>query len=188
REIARCRVDRERHDLLRRVVGDLLDVHAASLRGDEGDAAGAAVDESRKIELALDLRAILDVKPLDDAASRTGLDGDERVAQHLLSEGAHLVDRLGEANTALVTCGRLLELALAAPAGMALCLDYPHRARELLGRRDGFIYREGRVSGRCRDPILPEQLFGLVFVDVHRALPVMRKVRPPLDPLFYAGT
>jgi hypothetical protein len=48
-------IDREGHDLLGRVVRDLLDVHAAFGRGDEGDAAGLAVDQHREIEFLGDV-------------------------------------------------------------------------------------------------------------------------------------
>jgi hypothetical protein len=58
------RVDVDRHDLLRRLGRDFLDVHAAGLRGDEGDAARRAVDQDREVELALDRRAFLDVEAL----------------------------------------------------------------------------------------------------------------------------
>ncbi len=72
-----------------------------------------------------------------------GLDGDERVAQHLLGELLGLGRRLGEANAALVAGLGLLELALAASAGMDLRLDHDGRradpGRGLLGllRREG---------------------------------------------------
>jgi hypothetical protein len=42
------RIDGEGDDLLGRVVGDLLDVHAAFGRDDEGDAAGARSTSSER--------------------------------------------------------------------------------------------------------------------------------------------
>ena len=59
------RIDREGHDLLGRVMGDLLDVHAAFGRDHEGDARGLAVDQRRQIELLGDVRAVLDIEAVD---------------------------------------------------------------------------------------------------------------------------
>ena len=77
------RVDRDGEDLVRRVVGDLLDVHAALGRDHDGDAAGLAVDKRRKVELGGDVGALLDVEAVDLLAGRAGLEGDERAAEHL---------------------------------------------------------------------------------------------------------
>ena len=57
-------------DLLRRVVGHFLDVHAAFGGDDEGDARGLAVDEDREIEFAGDGRAFFDVEALHQLALR----------------------------------------------------------------------------------------------------------------------
>jgi hypothetical protein len=59
------RIDGDRLDLLGRVVGDRLDVHAALGRGDDRDAAGLAVDQQREIEFLGDVDAVGDVEPLD---------------------------------------------------------------------------------------------------------------------------
>ena len=63
--IAGGRLDLERLDLVRRLVRDFLDVHAAFGGDDEGDAAGGAVHQGGQIKLALDRRAVLDIEPLD---------------------------------------------------------------------------------------------------------------------------
>ena len=76
------RIDREGDDLLRRVVRDLLDVHAAFGRDHEGDARGLAVDQRRQVELAVDGRAFLDVEAVDLLAVRAGLMRDQRRAEH----------------------------------------------------------------------------------------------------------
>ena len=103
----RRRIDREGHDLLGRVMRDLLDVHAAFGRDDEGDARGRAVDQHREIEFLVDVGAVLDVEAVDLLAGLAGLQRDQRRAQHLLGEGFGLVDRLGDAHAALVA-GRSL--------------------------------------------------------------------------------
>ena len=167
REITRGRIDGQRDDLLRRVVGHLLDVHAACLRRDERDAAGGAIDQRREIQLAIDLRTVLDVEPLHDAASGTGLHGDQRVTQHLLGELTDLVDRLGEPHATLVAGSGLLELAFAATTGVDLRLDHPDRAGKLLSRLDGIFHRECSDAIRRSYAILTIELFGLIFMDVH---------------------
>ena len=154
-------------DLLRRLRRHLLDVHAAGLAGDEGDARGRAVDERGQIELARDLGGLRHEHAVDDAAVGARLLGDERLAQHLLGEGAHLVARLGEPHAALLAGRGLLELALAAAAGVDLRLDDEHRARELLHRFRGLARGERRHAARGRNAELPQQLFCLVLVDVH---------------------
>ena len=59
------RIDGDGLDLLRRVVGDRLDIHAAFGRGDDGDAAGLAVDQQCEIEFLGDVDAVGDVEALD---------------------------------------------------------------------------------------------------------------------------
>ena len=59
------RIDRDGDDLVRRVVRDLLDVHAAFGRDHDRDARGCAVDQHREIELLVDRRAFLDVEAVD---------------------------------------------------------------------------------------------------------------------------
>ena len=88
------RIDREGHDLLRRVVRDLLDVHAARGRHHEGDARGLAVDQRREIELAVDGRAFLDIEAVDLLAVRAGLMGDQVEPSRRVGFLAHVLDRL----------------------------------------------------------------------------------------------
>ena len=116
--IARRRLDLEGLDLLRRLVRHFLDVHAAFGGDDEGDAAGGAVDQRGEIKLALDRRAVLDIKPLDQAAMRAGLVRDQRHAQHALGFFLHILDGFDHLDAA----------ALAAAAGMDLRLHHPDRA------------------------------------------------------------
>ncbi len=110
------------------VVRNLLDVHAACRTGDEGDTRGRTVDQRRQVKLALYVHAFADVDAIDGAPIRPGLGGDERAAQHLLGERLHLGARLGEAHAALLARRSLLELALAATAGVDLRLHHEQRA------------------------------------------------------------
>ena len=135
-------------DLLGRVVGDLLDVHAALGRGDDGDAAGLAVDQQREIEFLGDVDAVGDVEALDLLAVRPGLDRHQGLAEHLGRMLAHFVDRVGEADAALGVVAEFLELALAAAAGVDLRLDDPQRSGKLLARPRPLPRRSSRHSRR----------------------------------------
>ena len=77
-------------DLLRRVVRDFLDVHAAFGRDDEGDARRGAIDEQGQIEFAIDRRALFDIEAIDDLALRAGLMRDQRHAKHAVGLGAYV--------------------------------------------------------------------------------------------------
>ncbi len=171
------RIDGDRLDLLRRVVRDRLDIHAAFGRGDDGDAAGFAVDQQRQVEFLGDVDAVGDVEALDLLAGRAGLDRDQGLAEHLRGMRADLVDRVGEADAALGVGAELLELALAAAAGVDLRLDDPQRSGQLLGGGDRFLDAHRGMAGGHRHAELREQLFGLIFVDVHGARPLSRLAR-----------
>ncbi len=106
------------------LVRDLLDVHAAFGRDDEGDARGFAVDQHREIELLVDRRAFLDVEPVDLLAVRAGLVRDQRRAEHAGRFLLHVVDRFDDLDAA----------GLAAAAGVDLRLHHPDRAAELVAR------------------------------------------------------
>ena len=84
---------------------------------------------------------------------------------------AHLVDRMGEADAALGDRAKLLELALAAAAGVDLRLDDPQRSGKLARGLDRFVDAHRGIARGNRHAVFREQLFGLIFVDVHgRAL------------------
>ena len=68
-------IDRQRLDLLRRVVGDLFDVHAPFGRGDDSDAAGLAVDQHREAATALDLVECGSCLVLDEGDARVNVAG-----------------------------------------------------------------------------------------------------------------
>ena len=84
RILAQAGVDDDGLDLLGRVMGDGLDVHAALGRDDEGDAAGDAIDEQRQVEFLGDVGTVGDVEAVDLLAVLAGLDRHQRVAEHLV--------------------------------------------------------------------------------------------------------
>ena len=168
-------IDGEGGDALGMVVRDILDVHAALGRDDEGDAAGLAVDEDRQVELLGDSRAVLDVDAVDLPPGRPGLHRHQRVPEDLPDVLRHLFDGFDDAHAALRASRGLLEGALAASAGMDLRLDHPHRAAELLGSGFRLFRLEHRHAARYRHAELTQHGFGLVFVDVHREAPVAQE-------------
>jgi hypothetical protein len=89
----------------------------------------SGVDEQREVVLLGDRGPFLDVEPAHDAALGARLMGHQRHAQHPLSLGANLVQRLGHLDAA----------AFAAAAGMDLRLHHPDRSSELPGRRHRFV-------------------------------------------------
>ncbi len=163
------RVDRLLDDLVGVIVRHRLDVHAALGRGDDGDAAQRAVDQHGEVELALDVAAFLDIEALDRLAGRAGLLGDQLMAQHGGRVLADLLDRLGDAHAARAV-GIVLELALAAPAGMDLGLHDGDRAAQLAGHVHRLVLGVGNAALEQRDGEFGQQSLGLVLVDVHGVL------------------
>ena len=80
------RIDRLADDPLGGLLGDLLDVHAALGRSHYDVAGFGPVEQNGQVELAGDVDALLDVETVDLLAGRTGLDGHQGRAQHLLGE------------------------------------------------------------------------------------------------------
>jgi hypothetical protein len=148
-------------------VRDVLDIDAA-LGGDHERYSGSlAVDQDRQIKLLVDVGAFLDIEPVDLLAVRSGLHRDQRRPQHLLGEFIDLGNRFGDAHAALVAGGRLLELALAAAAGVDLALHHPDRTAKRFrgGIRIGGA--QHRRAARDRHPEFMQQRLGLVFMNVH---------------------
>ncbi len=156
---ARRRVDLDADDLLGRLGRDFLDVHAARRRRDERDAARVAVEQQAEVQLAIDLRAGLDVDLVDRQAVVSGLLGDEALADHAGRGRLHVVDGLDDLHAA----------RLAAPTGVHLRLDDPYAPAEPACRIDGLLGRGSDEAGGHRDAVAGEQLLGLVFVQVHEA-------------------
>ena len=140
-----------------RLCGDFLDVHAAGRRGHERDAARVAVEQQAEVQLALDLRAGLDVDLVDRQAVARGLLGLEPLPEHALGRRGDVRGRLDHLDAA----------RLAAATGVHLRLDHPDRTSEPLGGVDGLFWRGGDETRRHRDAVAGEQLLGLVFVEVH---------------------
>ena len=159
------RIDREGQDFFRRLVRDLLDVHAAFGGDDEGDARGLAIDQHGEVELALDGGAVLDIEAVDFLAVRAGLVRDQRHAEHAGRLFLHVVDGFDHLDAA----------GFAAPAGVDLRLHHPDRAAQLFGAFDRLIDGERRHAARHRHAEFAQDRFGLILVDVHGSFPGGRR-------------
>src|SRR5205823_2963900 len=116
------RIDVNPADLLRRLGGHLLDIHAALGGGHQHDLLRAAVDHHAGIELLLDVGAFFDQQTPHLLALGSGLVRDELHAEDFFRPGTHFVDRFGD----------LYAAAFAAPTGVDLRLYHPDAAAELL--------------------------------------------------------
>ena len=160
-------VDRQGHDLLRRIVRNRLDVHAAFGRNDESHLAGFAINQDGEIEFAVNVGAVFDIEAVDLLAGGAGLRGHKMVTQHLLGVGEHVVLGEGEADTALFARFGLSELAFAAPTGVNLAFHDPKRSWQRVDRlldvgegENRYAFSDGGAKGF-------EHRFCLVFVNVH---------------------
>ena len=154
---ARRGMNLDADDLLGGLRCDLLDVHAARGRGDEGDAAGVAIEQHAQVQLAGDLRARLDVDLVDRQALGTRLLGREALAQHPRRGRRNVVQRPCELDAA----------RLAAAARVHLRLDHPDAAAEATGCVGSLRGCRGDEARGHRDAVAGEELLGLVFVEVH---------------------
>ena len=152
------RIDEDADDLFRRVVGDLLDVHAAFARSHHRHLLGGAIGQHGDVVLLLDVGAFLDQEPAHLLALRPGLVSDE----------LHAEDLAGELRDLGLRARQLDASALAAAAGVDLRLDDPDRAAQLLRRLGGLAHAEGRIAARHRDAEAGKDLLALVFVNLHR--------------------
>ena len=142
------------------VRGDLLDVHSAGGRGHEGDAAALAVEQDRKVELALDRAAGFDVDVVHREARRAGLGRHEALAEHRLRGLADFLRRTAQLHAA----------GLAAPARVDLGLDDPDRSRQF-PRRGGRLGRRRRHAAlRHGHSVVGEDALRLVFVKIHHGI------------------
>ena len=150
-------IDRALVDLLGSLRGDFLDVHAALARCHQHRALHAAIDDERDVELLADVGAFLDEEPAHEASLWARLVRDQRHAEHLRGEIAHLVHRARELHAA----------ALAAAAGVDLRLHDPDFPAQLLRRFHGLVDRERGKAPRGRHAVFAKEFLALVFVDVH---------------------
>ena len=151
------RIDRYLKNFLGRVLGDVLDIHAALRRRHQRHALGGAIHHHADVKFFLDVGALFHQQALDQATFGAGLMGDEGHAENLLGIGANFIDRLGDLDTA----------TLAAAAGVNLRLDHPHLAAQRFRRLYRLIDGETRHTARGGDAVLAQDFLALIFMDIH---------------------
>ena len=148
-------------------MGDGLDVDAALGGGDDHRLGGGAVEQDGQVVFLFDVAGLGEVERLHLAAGRAGLDGDQRVVEHLVGVIERVGLGLGEFDAALVAVG---EGTLATPTGVYLRFDDDRSVGELRERRlkfsGGF---GGNALGYGHSELLKERL-GLIFVDIHGSI------------------
>ena len=155
---ARARVDAELVDLLRRMGGHFLDVHAAFARGHQGDALRLAVHHHAEVELLPDVGALLDQQPLHHAALRGRSDGVPGACRAAGRRAAALraIDR-----------ATFTPPPLPRPPAWICALTHPDLAAELRGRLDRLVDAKADESAGRRHAVLAQHFLALVFVDLH---------------------
>ena len=153
-------------DQFGRLLGHLLDVHAARGAGDEHGRAGPPVDENGTVEFAIDRAAALDEHLPHHLPLGAGLDGDERVVEQARGDPLGIGGGLGKLHAALLAA---LDPAFAAAAGMDLGLDGADGRAERGEGGGGFGGRAGNLPSEHGHAGGPEQILGLVFVNLHGA-------------------
>ena len=151
----RGRINRESDNFFRRVMGNRFDVHAAFGGCHESHARGDAINQQREIEFFFNGRAVFHIKTIDLLTGFTGLDGDQRMAEHFGCILLHFIHGFGKAHTALFTSCCFFEFAFAAPARMDLGFHNPNRTRQFRAGDSRFIGIEDRKTLRHRNTKFP---------------------------------
>ncbi len=161
------RVDRDVVDFFGGLFGDGFDVHATFGAGNYDRCGSRAVDEHRDVEFLFDLDGLGDEDLANEASIRTGLVGNEGLAEHFRGEIAGFGRGFAKMDTALEA---VFKRTLAAAAGVDLGFDDEIFACERGGDFFGFLGSGGDAAGAVGDAVFIEEFFGLVFVDVHQVV------------------
>ena len=154
-------------DFLRRVVGDLLDVHPAGGGGHEDRQARGAVEHHAHVEFFVRLRVRLHNQRADLLAFGSRLQRHERVLQHRFGDRLGLVAVADELHAAEFF-GVAFQLSGPATAGVNLGFHHrPATVAELVERGRNFVRRFANDVFGNRGAVGRQQFLGLIFVDFH---------------------
>ena len=146
---AQQRIDVQRGDRARVLLGHGLDVHAAAGGEHDQRLLGAAVEDDRGVVLGRDLRCALHPHLVDGEAA-----------------DVHPEDGVGVLARLVLVVGQLDPAGLPAAPDLHLCLDDAREA-DLLGGRDGLVDGARRASVWDGDVVAGEELLALIFEQVH---------------------
>jgi hypothetical protein len=138
-------------------VGDLFDLHAPLRVCHDHDALGFPIQHQAQVQLSIDRHRGLDVKPMHHPPFRPGLMGDQPLAEKSFGRLADLVLTGAELDAPRLTAGPRVDLRFHRPARAANLRCPIHR----------LLRAVGDTAPRYGHAEAGEELFGLVFVDVH---------------------
>src|SRR5687767_11380167 len=141
--------------------GDLFDFDTAFGRADHRNSRLGAIENQSEVELTVNVQPLFDQHSPNLTAFWSRLMGDEISADHFTSF-----------LFGLLRVARQLDAAgFAAPAGMDLGFNDTGAAAKPNCRRFGLFRRCGNFAPGNRNAVALENLFGLIFVNIHRLSP-----------------
>ena len=144
-------------NFVRRLAGDFFDIHAAFGARDHGDRSRLSIDQHPEVKLARDVARLLYIYAPHDAAFGAGLMRHQRLAEQLRGEIAYVARGRQQLDAARFAAAARMDLRLDDGLRLAECRE---RGRGLVRRRRELPLGNGNAEA-------PENLFGLIFVDVH---------------------
>ena len=152
-------------DFLGSIVRDVLDVHATFRGSNNHRTACGTVHQNREVIFVRNVHGLGYHHLTHQATSLARLHGNESFVQHFAGEIGSLLRGLDQMHTTLEA---ILEVTFATTTGMHLGLDDKLSTSKLAGRSRRFFGCGGNFSFRTRDLEAVKQLFGLIFVDIHK--------------------
>ena len=153
------RIDLGFENLLRSVLGNFFDIHAAFTRGHHHGSLATPINHQADVILVANIGAFFDQETTNLLALRSGLMRHQLHPQDFARAGANVFHRFGHFDPA----------ALAAPASVNLSFNDPNRASKGFCGTNRFIDGMASDASRHLYAIALENFFALVFVDFHRS-------------------